>query len=70
MRYQKDVPGAHDLPPTADHIISTACRYFEVEKGALACSKRGIENVPQDVAIYFVRLKTLAEVELHFSISK
>jgi chromosomal replication initiation ATPase DnaA len=44
-----------------------------VEKEMLAISKRGTENLPRDVAIYLVRLrsrKTLAIVGQHFSISK
>ncbi len=70
---QDEIPKSRDLAPTADYIISIVCEHFEVNKETFAVSKRGIENLPRDIAIYLVRLhsrETLAVVGQHFSISK
>ncbi len=70
---QDDIPRSRDLAPTADKIVSIVCDHFKVKKETLAISKRGIENLLRDVAIYLVRLnshETLAAVGQHFSISK
>jgi len=73
LNYHDEIPRSRDLAPTADYIVSIVCEHFKVKKEALAVSKRGIENLPRDVAIYLVRLRsreTLAVVGQHFSISK
>jgi chromosomal replication initiation ATPase DnaA len=70
---QDEIPRSRDLAPTADYIVSIVCEHFKVKKETLAVSKRGIENLPRDVAIYLVRLRsreTLAVVGQHFSINK
>jgi hypothetical protein len=70
---QDEIPRSRDLAPTADYIVSIVCEHFKVNKETLAVSKRGIENLPRDVAIYLVRFRsreTLAVVGQHFSISK
>jgi chromosomal replication initiation ATPase DnaA len=56
LSYQDEIPSSRDLAPTADYIISIVCEHFKVKKENLAVSKRGIANLPRDVAIYFVRL--------------
>jgi chromosomal replication initiation ATPase DnaA len=70
---QDEIPRSRDLAPTADYIVSVVCEHFKVKKETLAVSKRGRENLPRDVAIYLVRLRsreTLAVVGQHFSIGK
>ncbi|MCL0037544.1 hypothetical protein M1N10_00845 [Thermodesulfovibrionales bacterium] len=70
--FQQEVPESRTLAPVADDIISEVCKYFKVSKEEIAVSKRGTENLPRDVAIYFVRRccrKTLSEVGRYFGIS-
>ncbi|MCL0041101.1 transposase, partial [Thermodesulfovibrionales bacterium] len=70
--FQQEVPESRTLAPVADDIISEVCKYFKVSKEEIAVSKRGTENLPRDIAIYFVRRccrKTLSEVGRYFGIS-
>ncbi len=72
LAFQPEIPESRTLAPDADDVIAEVCKYFKVSKENIAASKRGTENLPRDIAIYFVRhccRKTLSEVGEHFGIS-
>ena len=55
-----------------DNVISSVCKHYKVTKRELLISKRGVENVARDTAIYLVRrlcCKTLPNVGTEFGIN-
>ncbi|MEN8136428.1 MAG: transposase, partial [Thermodesulfobacteriota bacterium] len=72
LSFHKEIPESRNLAPTVDEVILAVCEHFKVKKEEIAVSKRGIENLPRDAAIYLVRRncrETLARIGRHFSIS-
>ena len=56
----------------AKNIITLVCDHFKVKKEQICITKRGMENLPRDVAIYLVRRhsrETLTAVGRYFKIS-
>jgi len=51
----KEVPASKELAPDLDTIISEVSRYYKVRPTKLKAVRRGIENEPRDVAMYFIR---------------
>ena len=72
LRYIDEIPESKELAPSPENIITLVCDHFKVEKGQIAISKRGTENLPRDVAIYLIRhhrRDTLTHIGQHFGIS-
>ena len=69
---QKEVPEAQILALTPAEVIGQVCSYFNLDEESLKKSRRGVENVPRDVAIYlsrrYCRMK-LTEIGEHFGLS-
>ncbi len=69
---QREVPEAQILALTPQEIIVQVCSYFNLDEATLLKSRRGVENVPRDMAIYLSRRycrKTLTEIGEHFGLS-
>lgn len=71
LLFHKEIPAARKLATDAETIIASVCRYFGVSYEDLMVSRRGVENLPRDMAIYLVRQRTretLSEVGGYFGI--
>jgi len=71
-KFHQEIPESRELAPSAEKVIALVCDHFKVNKEKLVISKRGIENLPRDVAIYLIRCHgrvTLAHIGIHFEIS-
>ena len=69
---QQEVPEAQLLALTPQEIVVQVCSYFNLDEATLIKSRRGVENVPRDMAIYLTRhycRKTLTEIGVHFGLS-
>jgi len=69
---QQEVPEAQILALTPQEIIEQVCNYFKLDEVTLMKSRRGVENVPRDMAIYLSRRfcrKNLAEIGECFGLS-
>jgi len=69
---QQEVPEAQILSLTPQEIIVQVCRYFNLDEATLKKSRRGVENMPRDIAIYLTRhycRKGLTEIGEHFGLS-
>jgi putative transposase len=72
LRFHEEIPESRILAPTAEEIIREVCDYFQVEREQVMVIRRGRENLPRDMAIYFVRLlsqATLREVGKYFGMN-
>lgn len=71
LRHEKEISGADILSVDTENVINTVCRAYNVSELELMTSKRGIANVPRDLAIYTLRRysqKTLSEIGKDFAI--
>ncbi len=50
-----EIPASKDLAPDVTKVMSCVCEHYGVSINELLVSKRGTENLPRDIAIYFVR---------------
>jgi len=69
---QKDVSRSQILAVAPHELIGLVCSYFNLDEILFKKSRRGIENLPRDIAIYLSRCycrKTLAEIGGVFAIS-
>ena len=69
---QHEVPEAQILALAPQEIIVQVCSHFNLDEATLMKSRRGVENVPRDVAIYLSRRycrKNLTEIGEHFELS-
>ena len=69
---QQEVPETQILAPAPNEIIQQVCSYFNLDEATLKKSRRGVENVPRDIAIYLSRRycrKSLTEIGEPFGIS-
>jgi len=69
---QREVPEAQRLANTPQEIIAQVCTYFDLDETCLQKSRRGVENLPRDIAIYLARSSsrmTLAEIGAVFDVS-
>ena len=69
----EEVPESRYLAPDIDKIIEEVCKFYNVNRGVLFSSRRGLFNEPRNVAIYLIkRLRgdTLKEVGKIFGIEK
>lgn len=72
LGFQQEVPEAQILALTPQEIIVQVCSYFNLDEATLMKSRRGVENVPRDIAIYLSRRycrKNLTEIGEHFELS-
>ena len=70
-KFHQEIPESRELAPSVKKVIALVCDHFKVNKEKLVISKRGIENLPRDVAIYLIRCHsrvTLAHIGIHFEI--
>ncbi len=69
---QQEVPETQILTRTPAEIIGQVCSYFDLDEVTLLQSRRGVENVPRDVAIYLTRRycrMSLAVIGEYFGLS-
>jgi len=69
---QREVPEAKRLAKSPQEIIAHVCAYFDLEEARLQQSRRGVENLPRDIAIYLARntsRMTLGEIGAAFGIT-
>lgn len=67
-----EIPRSAALAVDAESVISTVCKYFGLSPTDLLKSRRGLENLHKDIAIYLVRnlcRMTLPEVGQVFGIT-
>ena len=72
LRFHREIPESRVLAPDPENIIDAVSRSFKIKKELLVKSKRGMENLPRDTAVYFLRMystETLAGVGRYFNIS-
>jgi REP element-mobilizing transposase RayT len=66
---QREVPEAQRLARTPQDAIEQVCLYFDLEEARLQESRRGVENLPRNIAIYLARSTsrmTLSEIGAEF----
>ena len=67
-----EIPRPKSLAVDAERVISTVCKYFGISRADLLKSRRGLENLHKDTAIFLVRnlcQMTLPEVGRVFGIA-
>jgi len=72
LQLKEEIPDSRELAPLPENIISLVCDYFRVPTEQVTISRRGVENLARDVAIYLVRQHsqdTLVNIGQHFGIS-
>ena len=65
LRQDKEIAGVEILSVDADIVIKAVCSVSRVTERKLASSRRGVTNLPRDLAIYALReysQKTLSEI--------
>ncbi len=55
LRFKKEIPASRELALDGNLIRELVCKTFDVEDDVLMHSRRGIENIPRDVAIALQR---------------
>ena len=71
LREQQEVSGIEILSVDAENVISAVCDICHVSKEELLKSRRGVSNLPRNLAIYTLRMssqKTLSEIGKTFDI--
>lgn len=71
LRFHPEIPESRILAPTPENIIGAVSRFFKIQRESLLKSRRGMENLPRDTAIYLLRkhsTETLAGVGRHVGI--
>ncbi|MBD1400772.1 REP-associated tyrosine transposase [Pelovirga terrestris] len=72
LELQREIPEAKKLANTPQGIIVQVCAYFDQDEARLRHSRRGIENLPRDIAIYLARSTsrmTLGEIGAVFGVA-
>ena len=52
---KKDMPEAQIFALTPEEVIAEVCSYFNQDETMLKKTRRGVENIPRDIAIYLCR---------------
>ncbi len=71
LRHNKEIPEASVLSVDADAVIKAVRLVYQIPEEQLLTSRRGVTNVPRDLAIYTLRMysrKTLSEIGAAFGI--
>ncbi len=55
-KHHEEVPDSTGLRPDREKIKEAVCKFYQVNRGDLLQSKRGVFNEPRNVAIYLCRL--------------
>lgn len=69
---KKDIPEAQIFALTPEEVIAEVCAYFNLDETMLKKTRRGVENIPRDIAIYLCRQycrKKMTEIGWHFGLS-
>jgi REP element-mobilizing transposase RayT len=72
LELQREIPEAKRLANTPQEIIAQVSVYFDLDKSRLRHSRRGVENLPRDIAIYLARSNsrmTLGEIGAAFGVA-
>lgn len=72
LELQREIPEAKRLSNTPQGIIAQVCAYFDLNEPRLRHSRRGVENLPRDIAIYLARCSsrlTLGEIGAAFGVA-
>ena len=55
-KVDRNIPRTKTLAPSIDRIKTTICEYYRIDEEVINSVRRGKENVPRDVAMYFMRV--------------
>ena len=50
-----NIPQTKTLAPSIDEIKKIVCEYYQLDEQEIDLSRRGVENLPRDVAMYLMR---------------
>jgi len=67
----EEIPEARSLSLTAEEVIAAVCGFYRVSREELLASRRGVEKLPRDVAVYLVRhlcRMSLSRVGMEFGV--
>lgn len=69
---QREIPEARRQAKSPQNIIAQVCACFDLDETCLQQSRRGVENLPRDIAIYLTRCTsrmTLADIGTAFGMT-